>query len=122
MGGPIDIEHRGWEYVIHDHDRDHLVTKARCKVLPDSERSDFRCRRAVDSSSFLMKTIYLTTFRRQLINELSYFIIQSRCPINQLCRCNVASISKMSNRNLLQNNIMYFFIWRLKINLQLTFN
>ena len=28
-------------------------TKVRCKDLPDSDRGDFRCRRAVDSSSFL---------------------------------------------------------------------
>ena len=31
---------------------DHLVTKVRCKDLPDSDRGDFSCRRAVDSSSF----------------------------------------------------------------------
>ena len=30
---------------------DHLVTKVRCKYLPDSDRGDFSCRRAVDSSS-----------------------------------------------------------------------
>ena len=34
-------------------DLDHLVTKVRCKDLPDSDRGDFSCRRAVDSSSFL---------------------------------------------------------------------
>ena len=32
-------------------DLDHLVTKVRCKDLPDSDRGDFSCRRAVDSSS-----------------------------------------------------------------------
>ena len=52
MGGPIDIEQRGLE-VIHDHDRDHLVTKVRCKDLPDSDWGDFRCRRAIDSSSLI---------------------------------------------------------------------
>ena len=34
-------------------DLDHLVTKVRCKDLPDSDRGDFSCRRAVDSSSYL---------------------------------------------------------------------
>ena len=34
-------------------DLDHLVTKVRCKDLPDSDRGDFSRRRAVDSSSFL---------------------------------------------------------------------
>ena len=53
MEGPIDIEQIGLEKVIHDHDRDHLVTKVRCKDLPHIDRGDFRCRRAVDSSSFL---------------------------------------------------------------------
>ena len=32
-------------------DLDHLVTMVRCKDLPDSDRGDFSCRRAVDSSS-----------------------------------------------------------------------
>ena len=32
-------------------DLDHLVTKVRRKDLPDRDRGDFRCRRAVDSSS-----------------------------------------------------------------------
>ena len=35
-------------------DLDHLVTKVRCKDLPDSDRGDFSCRRAVDSSSLEM--------------------------------------------------------------------
>ena len=30
---------------------DHLVTKVKCKDLPDIDRGDFRCRRAVNSSS-----------------------------------------------------------------------
>ena len=45
--GSIHIEQKG---VIHDHDRDLLVTKMRCKDLPDSDRGHFRCRHAVDSS------------------------------------------------------------------------
>ena len=32
-----------------DHDHDNVVTKVRCKDLLDSDRGDFRCRRAVDS-------------------------------------------------------------------------
>ena len=34
-------------------DLDHLVTKVRCKDLPDSDWGDLRCRHAVDSSSWL---------------------------------------------------------------------
>ena len=56
MGGLIDIEQRGWEKVIHDLDCDHLVTKHRCKDLQDSDRGEFRCRRAVNSSSFSKST------------------------------------------------------------------
>ena len=51
MGGPINIEQREWQ-AIHGHDRDHVVTKVRRKDLPDSDRGDFRCRRAVESSSW----------------------------------------------------------------------
>ena len=32
-------------------DLEHLMTKVRCKDLPDSDGGDFGCRRAVDSSS-----------------------------------------------------------------------
>ena len=35
-------------------DLDHLVTKVRCKDLPDSDWVDFRCRPAVDSSSIII--------------------------------------------------------------------
>ena len=52
MGGPIDIGQGGWQQVIYDHD--HLVTKVRCMDLPDSDRGDFSCRHAIDSSSFLI--------------------------------------------------------------------
>ena len=50
IGGPIYIEQKG---VIHDHDSDLFVTKMRCKDLPDVDRGDFRCRHAVNSSSFI---------------------------------------------------------------------
>ena len=46
LGHDIDI----WIFKVIC-DLDHLVTKVRCKDLPDSDRGDFRCRRAVDSSS-----------------------------------------------------------------------
>ena len=51
IGGPINIEQKG---VIHDRDCDLLLTKMRCKDLPDSDRGDFRCRRAVNSSSLII--------------------------------------------------------------------
>ena len=38
MGGPTDIEQKGCESVIHDHDCDLLVIKIRYKDLPDSDR------------------------------------------------------------------------------------
>ena len=48
LGHDIDI----WIFKVIC-DLDHLVTKVRCKDLPDSDRGDFRCRHAVDSSSFI---------------------------------------------------------------------
>ena len=50
MGGPLDIGQRS---VIHDYKRDLLVTKVRCKDLPDSDQGDFRCQRAVVCLFFL---------------------------------------------------------------------
>ena len=47
LGHDLDI----WIFEVRC-DCDHLVTKVRYKDLPDSDRGDFRCRRAVDSSSF----------------------------------------------------------------------
>ena len=63
MGGSIDIVQRGWHEVIHDHDHDHLVAKVRCLDLLGSDRDDLSCRRAVDSSSYVIPS-----------NEL-YFIL-----------------------------------------------
>ena len=47
LGHDLDI----WIFKVI-YDLDHLVTKIRCKALPDSHWGDFSCRRAVDSSSF----------------------------------------------------------------------
>ena len=58
MGGLIDIQQNGLECVIHDHNRGHLVTKVRCKGLPDIDRGDFRCRCAVDSSSYFAQCVW----------------------------------------------------------------
>ena len=51
MGGLIGIEKMdvSWSFLTMTVN---LVTKARCKDLPASGRGDFRCRRAVNSSSF----------------------------------------------------------------------
>ena len=45
MGRPIDNERKGCKSSIHDHDID------RWSDVPDSDRGDFRRRRAVDISS-----------------------------------------------------------------------
>ena len=50
VGGPIDIEQKGWESVIHDRDHDLLVSKVSYKDLPDSDQDGLRCRRSADSS------------------------------------------------------------------------
>ena len=51
MGGPINIEQKGCESVIHDYDHDLLVTKVRCNDLLDSDQGDLRCQCAINSSS-----------------------------------------------------------------------
>ena len=56
LGHDIDI----WIFMVIC-DLDHLVTKVRCNDLPDSDQGDFRCRRAVDSSSFSVYDLFFTT-------------------------------------------------------------
>ena len=51
MGGPIDIEQKGWVLVIHVHICDLFVTKLRCKDLLASDQGDFWYWHAVDLSS-----------------------------------------------------------------------
>ena len=64
LGHDIDI----WIFKVIC-DLDHLVTKVRCKDLPDSERGDFRCRRAVDSSNLITDRNFLVSFRFIPIND-----------------------------------------------------
>ena len=53
MGDLIDIERRGCESIIHDHDCDLWVTTmVGWADVPFSDWGDFRRRRAVDISSF----------------------------------------------------------------------
>ena len=66
MGGPIDIEQKGCESFIHDYDHDLLVGKVRCKNLVDSVWFDFRCRRAIDSSSLNMFYLGLIFYNRMI--------------------------------------------------------
>ena len=53
MGGPIDIERKGSELIIHDNEHDFCVTKVRKVDILDSDWGDFRHRRAIDISSFV---------------------------------------------------------------------
>ena len=56
IAGPTDIKQKGSFY--ENHGRDLLVTKMRCKDLLDSDYGDFRCRRAVDSSSWSLLMLH----------------------------------------------------------------
>ena len=54
-------------------DLDHLVTKVRCKDLPDSDRGDFSYRRAVDSSSLIRnQESFIWTNNNKLQITVSY--------------------------------------------------
>ena len=70
LGHDIDI----WIFKVIC-DLDHLVTKVRCKDLPDSDRGDFRCRRAVDSSSW---SDWLS-YTKPLFLSISINIIDGSC-------------------------------------------
>ena len=54
-------------------DLDHLVTKVRCKDLPDSDWGDFRCRRAVDSSSYIWSQYGYRLLCHFVMNDISEF-------------------------------------------------
>ena len=45
-------------------DLDHLLIKVMCMDLPDSDRGDFSCRHAVDSSSYWQQRKYITYYSR----------------------------------------------------------
>ena len=51
-GGLIDMEQKGCESIIHDHDCDLWVTMVGWMDVPYSDWGDFRRRRAVNISSF----------------------------------------------------------------------
>ena len=51
MGWLVDIERKGCESSIHDHDIDFCVTMVEWVGVPDSDRGYFRHRRAVDIAS-----------------------------------------------------------------------
>ena len=55
MGALIDTERKGSELIIHDHDCDLWVTMVGWVDVPHSDWGDFRRRRVVDISSFLIK-------------------------------------------------------------------
>ena len=62
MGGSIEIEQKGWESVIYDHDCDLLVTKVRCRDLLISNQGEFRCWHAVDLFSLDLGWVRLWKF------------------------------------------------------------
>ena len=54
MGALIDMERKGCELIIHDHDRDLWVTMVGWMDVLESDWGDFRLRNAVDIYSFTM--------------------------------------------------------------------
>ena len=68
-------------------DLDHLVTKVRCKDLPDSDRGDFSCRRAVDSSSF--RTICSTVLWYQSSGRYSMILANYQYSSDPLLKASV---------------------------------
>ena len=79
MEEPIDIEQQGCESVIHDYDHDLLVTKVRCKEFPDSGRGDFRCRHAIDYSSYLHHYYYYHYHYVSHIRKIGGYNIMVSC-------------------------------------------
>ena len=74
FGHDLDI----WIFKVI-YDLDHLMTKVRCKDLPDSGWGDFSCRRAVDSSSFFSCD--------QAALQMVFSVCLSVCPSVHLSVC-----------------------------------
>ena len=55
VGALIDMERKGCESIIHDHDCDLWVTMVGWWDVPYSDWGDFRRRRAIDISSLYRK-------------------------------------------------------------------
>ena len=63
MGWLVDMERKGCESSIHDHDIDFYVTMVGCVDVPDSDRGDFRRWRAVNISSIVLSILeYIYVF------------------------------------------------------------
>ena len=61
MGGVIDMDWKGCESIIHDHDCDLWVTMVGWVDVPYGDWGDFKRRRAVDISSFpLIFCVYIS--------------------------------------------------------------
>ena len=60
IGGLIDMDWKGYESIIHDHNHDLWVTMVGLVGVQDRDWGDFRCRRASDisSSSHNLNIIY----------------------------------------------------------------
>ena len=67
MGRPIDMEQKGCESSIHDHDMDLCVAIMRLVDVLESNWDDFRCRHTIDISSriyemlvrYILSSVYL---------------------------------------------------------------
>ena len=71
-------------------DLDYLVTKVRCKDLPDSDRGDFSCRRAVDSSSCcgcLGSSVEITLAPTRYCPNVNLYVQDLGCKQTQQFRC-----------------------------------
>ena len=75
MVGPIDIEQKERESVIHDHYHDLLVTKVRCKDQADSNRGDFRYHHTIDWSSSIWIKCWFTKLAGLLKHHTAYDLL-----------------------------------------------
>ena len=67
MGGPIDLEQKRFESIIHDHDHEPWVTMVGWVDVSGSDWGDFRRQRAIGISSLLRR--WLTN---KPLSELSF--------------------------------------------------
>ena len=86
MGGLINMERKGCESIIHNHDRDLWVTMVEWLDVPDSDWGDFRCRHAIDISSYWNFHHDRMVKSGNLLASTCVTLISFLCEVKSYCR------------------------------------
>ena len=110
MDGPIDTERKACKLIIYVHERDLCVTMVGRVDVPDSDRGDFRRRRAFDISCYFR---WCTCFvlMMALINRIRFYSTTSTgsepWSAPRFCKISLAILNNVFQST--KSNIRYYF-------------